>query len=164
MMPYKDVFEGLGHIGDTTIITDSNIKPVQHSPRRVTVALRDKVKAKLDDLERKGIVEKVFTPTEWISSMVIVTPERREQTPIQVRDYCNYRDEISLHNGILFKNQRVIVPISLRSGLPLKVHSSHQGIASCLRKDKDFVFCPGMNAENKALVERCLVCAEFQAR
>ena len=145
MMPYKDVFEGLGHIGDTTIITDSNIKPVQHSPRRVTVALRDKVKAKLDDLERKGIVEKVFTPTEWISSMVIVTPERREQTPIQVRDYCNYRDEISLHNGILFKNQRVIVLISLR-------------------KDKDFVFCPGMNAENKALVERCLVCAEFQAR
>ena len=25
---YKDVFEGLGHIGDTTIVTDPNIKPV----------------------------------------------------------------------------------------------------------------------------------------
>ena len=25
---YKYVFEGLGHIGDTTIITDPNVKPV----------------------------------------------------------------------------------------------------------------------------------------
>ena len=30
---YKDVFEGLGHIGDTTIVTDPSVKPVQHSPR-----------------------------------------------------------------------------------------------------------------------------------
>ena len=36
-------------------------------------ALRDRVKAKLDDLERKGIVEKVAIPTDWISSMVVVT-------------------------------------------------------------------------------------------
>ena len=42
---YKDVFEGLGrHIGDTTIITDPSDKPVQHAPRRVPVALRDKSK------------------------------------------------------------------------------------------------------------------------
>ena len=37
------------------------------------LALRDRVKAKLDDLERKRIVEKVAIPTDWISSMVVVT-------------------------------------------------------------------------------------------
>ena len=45
-----------------------------------------------------------------------------------------------------------------------RIHSSHQGVASCLRKAKDIVFWPGMNSEVKALVERCAVCAEFQAR
>ena len=41
------------------------------------VPLRDKVKAKFDDLERKGIVEKVTVPTDWISSMVVVaTPNK----------------------------------------------------------------------------------------
>lgn len=36
---YKDVFEGLGHIGDTTIVTDPNVKSVQHSPCQVLITL-----------------------------------------------------------------------------------------------------------------------------
>ena len=79
MANYRDVFEGLGHIGNTTIVTDPLVKPTQHSPRRVPIALRDKVKEKLEDLESKGIVEKVTIPTEWISSMVVVT------TPSKIR-------------------------------------------------------------------------------
>ena len=69
---FKDVFEGLGHIGNSTFVTDETVKPVQHTPRRVPVALRDEVKEKLLDLEKRGIIKKVTTPTEWISSMVIV--------------------------------------------------------------------------------------------
>jgi len=91
-------------------------------------------------------------------------PERREECPIPVRDYWNYREEISIHNGILFKSQRVIVPKAMRPGMLSRIHSSHQGVASCLRKAKDIVFWPGMNSEIKALVERCSTCAEFLAR
>ena len=47
----------------TGIITHPLVKPTQHSPRRVLVALRDKVKEKLEDLEGKRIVEKVNIPT-----------------------------------------------------------------------------------------------------
>jgi len=83
---YKDVFEGLGHIGNTSIITDPSVKPVQHAPRCVPVALRDRVKAKLDELERKGIVEKVAVPTDWISSMVVVT------TPNKIRICLDPKD------------------------------------------------------------------------
>ena len=43
----KDVFEGLGHIGNSTFVTDDTVKPEQHTPRRVPVALWDKVKEKV---------------------------------------------------------------------------------------------------------------------
>ncbi|KAK3735966.1 hypothetical protein QZH41_003831 [Actinostola sp. cb2023] len=33
-------------------------------------------------------------------------PERREQAPEHISDYWNYRDEITVHNGVLFKSQR----------------------------------------------------------
>ena len=82
-------------------------------------------------------------------------PERRDECPVQIRDYWNYREEISLYNGLLFKSQRVIVPKAMRSEILSRIHSSHQGIVSCLRKAKDIVFWPGMNSEIKALVERC---------
>lgn len=68
----KDVFEGLGHIGSSTFVTDETVKPVQHTPTRVPVALLNEVEKTLLDLEKKGIIKKVTAPTEWISSMVIV--------------------------------------------------------------------------------------------
>ena len=99
------------------------------------------------------------------TTVVTSWSERKEQVPIiQVRDFWNYREEISLHNGILFKTQRVIVPKAMRPEILSRIHSSHPGVASCLRKAKDIVFWPRMSAEIKSLVERCLLCAEFQAK
>ena len=37
----------------TGIITDPLVKPTQHSPRRVSIALRDKVKEKTGGLRRQ---------------------------------------------------------------------------------------------------------------
>ena len=98
------------------------------------------------------------------TTVVTGWPEKKEQVPIQVRDFWNYREEISLHNGILFKNQRVIVPKAMRPEIVLRIHSSHQGVASCLRKARDIVFWPRMSADIKDQVEKCSVCAEFQAK
>ena len=42
--------------------------------------------------------------------MLVGWPEQKSQVPIPIRDYWNYRDKISLHNGILFKHQRIIIP------------------------------------------------------
>ena len=91
-------------------------------------------------------------------------PDRRDDVPVQVRDYWNYREEITLHNGILFKFQRIIIPKALRSGITSMIHSSHLGIEACLRKARDVVFWPAMNSEIKEAITKCSVCAEFQAR
>ena len=70
---YKDVFTGLGCLpGDYHIEIDEQVRPVHHAPRRIPVPLRAKMKAKLDELEQSGIIKKVTTPTDWISSSVAV--------------------------------------------------------------------------------------------
>ena len=71
---YKDVLEGLGHIGESrTFVIDPNHPPVPHAPRRIPVTLQKEVKEKIAELEKKGIIQKVTDPTDWISSMVIVS-------------------------------------------------------------------------------------------
>ena len=70
---YNDVFEGIGCLpGDYMMDVDETIKPVQDVPRRVPVPLKAKLKEKIDDLVKTGIITKVTEPTPWISSMVSV--------------------------------------------------------------------------------------------
>ena len=90
-------------------------------------------------------------------------PERREQAPEQIRDYWNYRDEISVYNGVLFKSSRVIIPRVMRPNTLSRIHSSHQGAESCLRKARDLVFWPGMSKDVKDIVDKCSVCADYQS-
>ena len=54
------------------IEVDPTVKQVQHAPRRVPVPLKSKLKAKIEDMEKKGIIKRVTEPTEWISSAVAV--------------------------------------------------------------------------------------------
>ena len=73
MTEYADVFTGLGCLpGEYHMEIDDAVKPVQHQPRRVAVALKPELQKKIDELEQKEALAKVTTPTDWISSMVAV--------------------------------------------------------------------------------------------
>ena len=37
-------------------------------------------------------------------------PGQREQVPISIREYWSYREELTIHNDLLFKGSRVIIP------------------------------------------------------
>ena len=65
--------DGVGKLpGEYHMTLDETVKPVQHPPRRVPVAIRERLRETLEDLERREIVARVTTPTSWISSMVVV--------------------------------------------------------------------------------------------
>ena len=77
LQDYQDVFKGLGHIGTSSFVVDPSATPVQHNSRRIPIALKKEVKAKLEDLERRDIIVKETAPTEWISNMVVVAKPKK---------------------------------------------------------------------------------------
>lgn len=71
---YSDMFEGLGCIpGEYSIKINKEVEPVVHPPRKVPVALRQKVKEELARMESLGVIQKQTEPTPWVNSMVTVT-------------------------------------------------------------------------------------------
>ena len=84
---YKDVFEGLGHIGiSSSFVVNPDHTTVQHAPRRVTVTLQKEVKEKIAAMEKKGFIQKVTEPKEWISSMVVVAKPGKIRICLDPRD------------------------------------------------------------------------------
>ena len=84
---YKDVFKGLGCLtGNYHIEIDHSVRPVQHAPRRTPVALKKRLKEKIDEMEQKGIIAKVDKPTAWISSLVAVVKPNKVRVCIDPRD------------------------------------------------------------------------------
>ena len=84
---YEDVFTGLGCLPrECHIEVDPAIKPVQHAPRRVPVPLKSKLKEKIDEMEKQGIIVKETQSTEWISSLVAVQKPGKLRVCIDLRD------------------------------------------------------------------------------
>ncbi|KAL9964865.1 hypothetical protein ACROYT_G028567 [Oculina patagonica] len=89
-------------------------------------------------------------------------PETKEEVPVIIREYWAYRDELTAQNGVLFKGSRIIIPKSMHSEMLVRIHSSHLGAESCLRKARDVLYWPNMSNEVRDMVGQCSACNEYQ--
>lgn len=70
---YHEVFEGDGLFqGKFKIEIDDSVTAVQQKARRIPLAYQPELKRKIDDLEKRGIVEPVNRHMEWLSNLVLV--------------------------------------------------------------------------------------------
>ena len=70
---FPKVFQGLGCLEKPyRIQIDANVTPVVNQLKSQPVALRDRLKEALDEMEMGGVIEKVDQPTEWVNSVVVV--------------------------------------------------------------------------------------------
>ncbi|GFW89956.1 reverse transcriptase domain-containing protein [Trichonephila clavipes] len=68
---FADVFTGTGRL--------KRIVKIPHvaAPRKVSLAIHNKVKEELSNMVEAGIISKVEEPTEWVSSMVLIDSPKK---------------------------------------------------------------------------------------
>ena len=69
---YSNVFEGLGRMFRRMSSRSQHIAPVVNPARKVPVTIKDRLKAELEEMEKKGVIRKVDVPTDWVNSIAIV--------------------------------------------------------------------------------------------
>ena len=73
VLEYSDIFEGEGNFqGALKLEIDESIPSVKSPLRRIPIALEPKLKNEIQRLEKLGVIKPVVTPTDWVSSLVIV--------------------------------------------------------------------------------------------
>ena len=88
--------------------------------------------------------------------------QKESDVPSALRQYRDYRDELSSVDGLLFRAQRLIVPHSWRKEMLDRIHKSHQGIVTCKQRARDILFWPGMSSQIEDKVSKCSTCSQFQ--
>lgn len=89
-------------------------------------------------------------------------PNEKHQTPLEIHPYFSFRDELAVHDGLVFKGERVVIPKSQRQTMREKIHSSHLGIDGCLRRARDSIFWPNMTAEIREYISTCETCRMYE--
>ena len=85
-------------------------------------------------------------------------PAQKSGSNLDVRAYYNVRHELTVQNGLVLTDCRIVVPTSLRKNIIATVHRSHQGIQGYIRLARDAVYWPLMNQEITDYMSQCSVC------
>ena len=88
-------------------------------------------------------------------------PEKRE-IDINLKQFSSYKEELSSHEGLLLKGNRIIVPSSMRSEIKTLIHVGHLGIEKCINRARSSVFWPNINKEITDIVSNCSTCIDYR--
>ena len=87
-------------------------------------------------------------------------PAHWRELPEAVRKYWNFRELLVVRDGVIFKGDQVVVPEGLRENYLQKLHASHMGSESTLRRARDAVYWPGMAEDIYRVTKQCPICEE----
>jgi transposase InsO family protein len=85
-------------------------------------------------------------------------PERIQGCDEAVRPFWTYKEQVSLENGILYKDSRVIVPYTMRPKMLQDLHAAHQGEEKTMSLARTYLFWNGMTGDITEMVKTCPTC------
>ena len=76
--------------------------------------------------------------------------------------YWAERGNISLHNGLLLRGRRLVIPPKLRPDVLRRLHDGHQGVAKTRANGASSVWWPGINQDITKVALTCATCENYR--
>ncbi|XP_046841865.1 uncharacterized protein K02A2.6-like [Xenia sp. Carnegie-2017] len=77
-------------------------------------------------------------------------PDLRSKVDLDVLNYWDFKETLSVQDDLLFKGDRAIIPESLRTDMLKAIHQGHFGSESCKRRARECLYWPKMSLEIEA--------------
>ena len=87
-------------------------------------------------------------------------PKYVKDVPKELHAFWNFREELTQEDGIIFKGQRVFVPIGLRKEVLEELHEAHFGRDKTLQRARQLYFWPKMKEDIVDKVGKCEICQQ----
>ena len=90
-------------------------------------------------------------------------PQKIQKVPPEIQSCWMFRDEITIEDGLVLKNTRIIIPTLERNNLLRQIHCGHLGTIKCQLHAKETVYWPGIIKDIEDMVHNCEMCLKFSA-
>jgi len=82
----------------------------------------------------------------------------------ELRYFWNKRNDITINNGLVYINDKIIVPFNLRKLILNILHETHLGITKTIKRAKNFYHWPNMSKDIENYINNCYLCAKYQRK
>jgi transposase InsO family protein len=86
------------------------------------------------------------------------------QVPDPVKSYQQYAPYLTIEEGLLLMQDRIVIPATMRLEMLEKIHAGHQGITKCRERAKQSVWWPGLSKTLEETVKTCILCAKTSSQ
>ncbi|CAL8069840.1 unnamed protein product [Orchesella dallaii] len=87
-------------------------------------------------------------------------PEKCTKMDAELKKYWTVRDEITIQNGLLLRNSRIVIPKKLQDEMLGRIHEGHLGVVKCRARARESCWWPGQSEDIAEVVRRCPVCVQ----
>ena len=84
--------------------------------------------------------------------------ETRSEMPVSIRQFHQYRHELSTTDGVAIYKDRIITPPALRHAVLAALHAAHQGVSMMTAIAETSIFWPGMTEDIAKVRNECEHC------
>ena len=89
-------------------------------------------------------------------------PESGKELESDVKPYFKHRFELHIVDGIIFFQNRIVVPIGLKQQFLNKLHESHIGVVKSKLLARTLIYWPNWNDDIEHVCSECATCRENQ--
>ena len=89
-------------------------------------------------------------------------PDTAKDLPIDVKPYFQYRYILHIVDGIIFLQNRIVIPMGLRNAFLQKIHDAHLGIVKSKLLGWTLIYWPNWNSDMETTCQNCTLCRENQ--
>lgn len=162
-----------------------NIK-IEHSPGKYMYIadllsrnfIRDKVQPEISDLnsmihsinvgesKKKKFVEETIKDDSLSLLKTVLEngwPTQKSTLPEKIKYFWKMKNNLLLDEGIIFLNERILVPVSMRQEILDTLHKSHQGIEKTKNRARSLIYWPGIDQDIENIIGRCQVCQKYRS-
>lgn len=115
---------------------------------------------KLNDI--KNLTYKDSTLSQIINYCQFGWPEHKRSVNQTIKPYFSLKDKLHVINNILFMLDKIVIPESMREYVINIAHQGHQGINSCIRLAKTYVYWPNISNDIEKFINQCHTCLTYR--